>query len=134
MRLAILNYLKANKKALAPLVVSDNLPWADNKGPLYHHNRKHIYVDIDQISQSPAINDLKGGGAVDEIRIVRVYFVTDAKQTIANLEDVIDIIMDARLTTGITGVISRTCQVKQTYESDDLVTEFEFSFRKLITN
>ena len=134
MRTAILDYLRANASALAPLIVTDNLPWEDNKGPLYHHNRKHVYVDLDQVSQDAAFDTLGTQGGVDEITIVRVYFVTDAKLQIPNFESIQQTIKDARLTTDITGVIQRRCQVTNTYKDDDVLSTFEFSFRKLITN
>lgn len=134
MRTAILNYFKENKKALAPLIISDNLPWEDNGAPLYHHNKKHLYTDLDQVSQSASFDTLNYKGAVDEITTVRVYFVTDAKNPISNFENITQIIRDARLTSEITGVVQRTCQVSNSFNNDAVVTEFEFSFKKLITN
>lgn len=134
MRTAILDYLKANKRYLTPLTVSDNLPWEDNGARISHHNKKHLYVDLDQVQQSASFDTLNYKGGIDETTIVRVYFVTDAKQTISNFESIIQVIKDARLTADITGVIQRTCQVSNQFNGDVIETEFEFSFRKLITN
>jgi hypothetical protein len=134
MRTAILDYLKANKKYLTPLTISESLPWEDNGARISHHNKKIVYVDLDQIIQNPSFDTLNRSGGVDEITIVRVYFVTDAKKPIANLESIINAIKDARLTTDITGVIQRTCQVSNSFNNDAIETTFEFSFRKLITN
>jgi hypothetical protein len=134
MRTAILDYLKANKRLLTPLIITEHLPWVDNGAPISHHNKKHVYVGLDQVSQDAAFDTLNYKGGIDEITIVRVYFVTDAKQIIPNFETIINIIKDARLTTGITGVIQRTCQVTNAFNGDVIETEFEFSFRKLITN
>jgi hypothetical protein len=134
MRTAIIDYLKANRGAISPLIVADHLPWEDNNGSLYHHNRKHVYVGLDQVAQQASVNALNGSGAVDEETVISVYFVIDAKQLLTNYETIVQTIKDARLTADITGVISRTCQVKTEFVSDDLLTSFEFSFRKLITN
>jgi hypothetical protein len=134
MRTAILDYLKANRRALSPLVVSDNLPWDDNGAPLYHHNKKHVYIDLDQVTQSPVFDTLNSSGSVDETTIIRVYFVTDAKNPITNFETVLSTISNGRLTPDIIGVIQRTCQVSNSYINDAVLTEFEFSFKKLITN
>ena len=134
MRTAILDYLKANRRSLSPLVVSDNLPWDDNGAPLYHHNKKHVYVDLDQVTQNAVFDTLNSTGTVDETTIIRVYFVTDAKNPITNFETILTIVKNARLTTDITGVIQRTCQVNNSYINDAILTEFEFSFKKLITN
>lgn len=133
MRTAILNYLKSKKRELSPLTITDHLPWEDNNGALYHHNRKHLYVGLDEISQATAINVLDFGGCTDESTIVRAYFVSDAKNPLPNLDSLIQVIKEARLTPEIEGVIQRTCQVRHSYNSDDIVVEFEFSFTKLLT-
>jgi len=134
MRTAILDYLKANKRYLTPLIVSDHLPWEDNGARISHHNKKHLYVDLDQVQQAAAFDTLNFKGGIDETTVVRAYFVTDAKQTIPNFETILQVIKDARLTADITGVIQRTCQVTNTFVGDVVETEFEFSFRKLINN
>ena len=136
MRTAILDYLLANKTDLKPLTVSENLPWLQDGIALPEINKKHLYVGLDQIAQNPAFETLNTqlGGGVDEITTVSAYFVIDAKQPLSNLEDILDVVKNARLTTDISGVISRTCQVSQTFKTDLVITEFEFSFRKLITN
>jgi hypothetical protein len=134
MRTAILDYLKANKRYLTPLIISDNLPWEDNGARISHHNKRHLYVDLDQVQQAASLDTLNSSGVIDEVTIVRVYFVTDAKQPIPNFETIIQVIKDARLITAITGVIQRTCQVTNVFNGDVIETEFEFSFRKLITN
>jgi hypothetical protein len=126
----------ANKTDLKPLTVSENLPWLQDGVPLPEVNKKHLYVGLDQIAQNPAFETLNTtlGGGIDEITTVSAYFVIDAKQPLPNLELIIDVVKNARLTTDISGVISRTCQVSQTFKADVVITEFEFSFRKLITN
>ena len=136
MRTSILDYLLANKTDLKPLTVSENLPWLQDGVPLPEVNKKHLYVGLDQIAQNPAFETLNTtlGGGIDEITTVSAYFVIDAKQPLPNLELIIDVVKNARLTTDISGVISRTCQVSQTFKADVVITEFEFSFRKLITN
>jgi hypothetical protein len=134
MRTAILDYLKANKRYLTPLIISESAPWEDNGVRISHHNKKHLYVDLDQVQQAASFDTLNYKGGIDETTIVRVYFVTDAKQIIPNFETIIQVIKDARLTTDITGVIQRTCQVTNAFVGDVIETEFEFSFRKLITN
>jgi archaellum biogenesis ATPase FlaH len=89
---------------------------------------------MDQVSQEAVFDAMNAAGAVDEITLVRAYFVTDAKQLSSNYEALVKAIQDARLTTDIEGVIRRLCQVSTKFQDDSLVTEFEFSFRKLLTN
>ena len=134
MRTAIYDYLYANRASLKGLNLSDKLPWTDGPTPLYMANMKSIYVDVDQIQQQKLFDTINGNGAVDEITTVNVYFVIDAKALLTNYEDLVSVIKAARLSQDIIGVIERTCQVKAEYNADNLVTTFEFSFRKMLTN
>jgi hypothetical protein len=134
MRQAIYDYLFANKASLKGLTLSDNLPWVDNTAPLYLQNKKYIYVDVDQVQQETLIDTLKSSGFVDEITTVTVYFAIDAKLLLPNYEDLVSVIKTARLTQDIDGVIHRLCQVTAEYSGDNLVTKFDFSFRKMLTN
>lgn len=133
MRQAILDYLKLNKRLLTPLVVSEQLPYSpDDNVSLYMKNKKHIYVDLDQVNQITALNALDGSGATNEHTNIRAFFVTDAKQPIPNYESVVQIIKDARLTDELVGVTQRLCTVTTRYFGDAVVTEFEFHIVKLI--
>ena len=133
MRQAILDYLKLNKRLLTPLVVSEQLPYSpDDNVSLYMKNKKHIYVDLDQVNQITALNALEGSGATNEHTNIRAFFVTDAKQPIPNYESVVQIIKDARLTDELVGVTQRLCTVTTRYDVDAVVTEFEFHIVKLI--
>ena len=133
MRTEILTYITA--QTLTGFRVSDELPWDNNGTPLYMSNMKTVYVDLDQIEQNSVIDTLNGpSGAVDEIATISVYFVTDAKKLPTNYDTVVSAIKGARLATTITGVIERLCQVSTQFESDRVVTRFDFSFRKLIPN
>jgi hypothetical protein len=69
-----------------------------------------------------------------EVITVRAYVVNDSKQLPPNYEAMVAAVKTAGYTPDITGVIDRFCQVKTTYHEDDLLTEFDFSFRRLITN
>ena len=133
MRTEILTYITA--QTLTGFRVSDEVPWDNNGTPLYMSNMKTVYVDLDQIEQNSVIDTLNGpSGAVDEITTISVYFVTDAKKLPTNYDTVVTAIRGARLATTITGVIERLCQVSTQFESDRVITRFDFSFRKLIPN
>ena len=134
MRDNILSYLTANRNDLKPLIISDNLPWIDNNGPLYHHNKKHIYVDTPQTTQNDLVDAFNQAGYVDEVTTVSVYFVIDAKQPLTNYDSIVDVIKGARLNSGTQGYVQRLVQVSSDYNADALTTTLEFSFRRLITN
>lgn len=135
MRQAIIDYLKEHKRDLTPLIVSEQLPYSpDDSQPLYMKNKKHIYVDLDQVNQVTALNALDGSGATNEHTNVRAFFVTDAKQPIPNYETVVQVIKDARLTAGLSylGVTQRLVTVTTRYDVDAVITEFEYHFVRLI--
>jgi hypothetical protein len=119
---------------LGTFAVSDELPWDNNGTPLYMSNLKRIYVDAAQSSQDAGFDVFNGGGSVDEITTVRVVFVTDAKQLPSNYESLVDLIKLARLESSTAGYIQRLCQVSTEFTGDKMTTEFEFSFRKTLTN
>ena len=123
MRTAILDYLQGLGSAtLGTFSVTTELPWDQNGNALYLSNLKRIYVDVDQITQDPNQNSLSLAGVID------------AKQLPSNYESLVDTIIQARLTADITGVIERLCQVTTDFDADKLITTFEFSFKKTITN
>ena len=132
MRTAILKYI--TNLNLKPFVVAQGLPFQENGQPLHFKNRKHIYVDVDQTQQTNSFNTLQGGSGIQEVITVRAYVVNDSKQLPPNYETVVNLVKTAGYTPDITGVIDRFCQVKTSYHEDDLLTEFDFSFRRLITN
>lgn len=135
MRTEILTYLQEIKFAtLGTFKVATSLPWSDNNAPIYHHNKKNIYVDTPNTAQSPVFDALNGAGVVDEITTVKVYFVCDAKILPSNYDALVDAIKGVRLLFSDAGYIQRLCQVSNDYNSDAVQTTFEFSFRKLITN
>lgn len=135
MRQAIYDYIRALPAAtLGTYSLSSELPYSASGTPLYLKNFKKIYVGVDQINQDSQIDTLDGSGAVDEITTVRVYFVTDAKLLPSNYDQLVQAIKEARTTAAISGVRQRLCQVSADFQDDALITEFEFSFRTLITN
>ena len=132
MRDIVYNYIQDAK--VKGFILSSNLPWEDNGAPIYHHNKKYIYVAPAQTQQSPMMDALDQRGTVDEITTVSVYFVNDAKKLPPEYDNAVEIIKGARLAPGTEGYIQRTCQVTTSFIADALITHFEFSFRKLITN
>jgi|LauGreDrversion4_2_1035121.scaffolds.fasta_scaffold724946_2 hypothetical protein len=131
MRTAIYDAIKAlGSTTLGTFSVSSELPYDASGTPLYLKNFKKIYVDVDQVGQEATVATLDGSSWVDETTTVRAYFVTDAKLLPSNYETLVDAVKETRLTTDITAVTKRRCQVSTRFEADALVTEFEFSFTK----
>jgi len=131
-RAAIVNYIGTLN--LGTYKLSTQLPWTDNGRPLYWNNKKHIYVDTPNTAQQNLFNTTDANSAVAEIITVSVYFVTDAKQLPSNYDSGVEAIKGARTLSTITGVMSRMVNVSNTYGVDELLTKFDFSFRRVITN
>jgi len=132
MRTVIYNYIRA--LGLKSVLISNELPYQTNSTDLYLKNKKTIYVDAAQTSQTPAIDTLNGSGAVDETTTVSVYFVNDAKKVLTDYDQTVTQLKGARTTVGTETYSQKLCQVSVTYEEDAMVTQLEFSFRKFITN
>ena len=133
MRSVIYNYIDGLR--LRTSTLTENLPWEDNAAPLYHHNKKHIYVDAAQTVQTPVFDTLNNGvGTVDETTTVSVYFVNDAKKLPSDYDKTVELIKGARLASGTEGYTQKLCQVTTSFIEDAIITKLEFSFRKLITN
>lgn len=132
MRSVVYNYIRDLR--IKGFILTEHLPWEDNGAPLYHHNKKHIYVDTDQTQQTPLMDAFNGQGTVDEITTVSVYFVNDAKKLPSDYDDVVEQIKGARTAAGTEGFIQKLVQVSSYYIEDAIITKFEFSYRRLLTN
>jgi len=132
MRTNIFNYI--NNLNLGSFKLSSKLPWDDNGQGLYHHNKKHIYVDQDQTSQNSLINTFAGPTVVEEETLVTVYFVNDAKQIPTEYDSLVASIKQAVGVDATGPWISRSVNIDKTYEQDSVLTKLEFSFKKILTN
>ena len=81
MRTAIVDYLQANRVALTPAIIATTLPYVNDRDPIYIKNKKHIYVDVDQVNQITALNALDGSGATQEHTNIRAFLVTAVSYT-----------------------------------------------------
>ena len=132
MRQVIYNYIAGLD--LGSFKLATNLPFIKNGEHLQFSNKKHIYVDTDQQSQSPGIDTFGWTATVDEVTTVPVYLVCDAKQLPADYDAVVALVQGARLASGTETYIQRTVKTVSSYKEDDLVTTWEFSFKRIIPN
>lgn len=132
MRSVIYNHIKNLR--LKTYTLTEHLPWEDNGAPLYHHNKKHIYVDTSQSDQSPILDAFNGQGTVEEITTVSVYFVNDAKKLPPDYDATVELMKGARTAPGTEGFTQKLVSVSSSYIEDSIITTLEFSFRRLLTN
>ena len=129
MRAEILNYLQSQN--LGVFTTTTELPWSENGLALYLKNLKKVYVDQEVVETTPLIATFDALDISSEVTSVTVYLACDAKQTPANLDQVIEVIRDAR-SVSIDGVNRRTVEVNTDYENDLLVKQLTFRFTKII--
>ena len=132
MRTAIYNYISGLD--LGSFKLATHLPYVKNGTNLQFSNKKQIYVDTDQQYQSPAIDTFGTTATVDETTTVNCYMVCDAKQLPADYETIVERVRGARLATGTENYIQRTVKTVSTYKEDDMITTWEFSFKRIIPN
>lgn len=130
MRTEILNFLQSQN--LGVFTTTTELPWVENGVPLYIKNLKKVYVGQDQVNVEPLVTTLDSIIVSTEVTSVTVYLACDAKQTPANLDQVIGVVRQAKDITTIDGVNRRDCIVSTDYVNDVLVNELEFRFTKII--
>lgn len=124
-------YSFINDNLVTGFKLTDSLPWSKDGAPLYHKNKKTIYVDRPNTTQEPLFDTLDGMSAVEEITTVSVYVVTDAKTLPSNYEALVSAIQGGRVDATLTaGYTQRQTPVSTEYEDDTLVTQFDFTFSK----
>ena len=130
MRQAIYDHIDSISKGTFTL--TNELPWDSSGTPLYLKNIKRIYVNTDQVQEELLYATLNGVCINNEISTVSVYFACDAKQLPTNYETLVSSIRQAKNSADITGVSRRECNVSTSFQSDVLITEFEFRFINVI--
>jgi hypothetical protein len=130
MREEILNYIRSQN--LGVFTTTTELPWSENGLPLYIKNLKKVYVGQQQVELEPLVTTLNAINIHSEVSSVTVYLACDAKQTPPNLNDVVNVIRDAKNSVVIDGVRRRDCLISTEFEGDVLVTVLEFRFTKII--
>ena len=128
MRTELLNYLKDQK--FKNFNVSDELPFSSSATALYMKNPKRIYADLEQISSEPFIATF--GASVDaEVHSVRLYLTTDAKQLPSDYNSMVSAVRAGKNVTTDLPFFRREVTNSTSFDSDVMVTEFEFRFTKL---
>lgn len=130
MRAELYDYIDGLSKGTFSL--TNELPWSSSGQPLYMTNYKRIYIDRDQYTTEAVIAMMNGTTIDNEITTVRVYFTTDAKQLPSNYEALVALIRDGKDISSANDYFKRECDVSTTFETDSMVTEFEFRFTKII--
>ena len=129
MRSDILSYIKGLK--LKNFSTSDELPFSSGT-ELYLKNPKKIYVDVEQVEMTAFIPLLNSPDIDQEVRTIKVYFATDAKQLPADYSQVVSLIRLAKDSIAIPHGFRKDATSNSEYVNDLLLTTIEFTFTNLI--
>jgi hypothetical protein len=133
MRQAIIDGISA--LSLGTFSVSSDLPWDAAGTPLYQKNFKVFYVDEPDSEESTLINVLNSSGSLaTKTTTISVFVTVDAKQKPSNYDSLMNAVRDVKMTTEITAVRSRECDITRSFEADSLLTEFVFRFTEMKIN
>lgn len=111
--------------------VTKELPYDESGIAVYLKNPKTIYVDNMEVENDPFIQTLSGLNIVNEINIVRIYFTTDAKNQIANYDNLVSQLRALKSSIELPGATRREALVSIRYEGDLTVTELEYRLTRL---
>lgn len=113
------------------LRIARELPYEEGETGLFVKNPKTIYVDQNQVDLIPLFDTLDGASFNLEQNIVRIYFVTDAKQPMANYDQTLRDLRALKNSIEFPGATRRETTVSTSYEGDLLVTELEYRLTRL---
>jgi hypothetical protein len=120
------------KKNFNGFRVSRELPFEDADQPLFLRNTKTIYVDNPQTVEEPLFTTMDSKNVNTEVTSVTVYYSSDAKNQPANYYTVLSGIKSLRDQFASQGYFRREAAAQTSIQGDNVVTEIELQFTKLI--
>ena len=126
MRTQLLSAIATAISTLTQFAVSQELPWEQNGQPLYLKNKRKIYVDSDEITQSSLIPTLDHSNILQNDIVCRAFVAVDAKNTPTQTDQMITNVLACRDRTGIVNFISESDYTQE--RSEDVLT-YTFQFR-----
>ena len=131
MREAVLEYIRDVNTG--GFFVTEDLPWSESGTALYLKNLKRIYVDVEQTETEDLLQALNGFALQTEIKVIRVFFATDAKTLPPTYDELVTALRRVNDIAADPGIGRRQVNIDTAMEADVLVTELEYRFYKLLT-
>lgn len=120
MRAEVLDWIR--KSGIKTFGLSTELPYDENRTPLYIKNPRKIYVSDPRVSREPFINVLGNRGIYSEITEIDIRFAADAKTPPALVQDTAARLETVRDIDTVGWFQSRESDVETVYENDLAVT------------
>lgn len=122
---------KIKDLAISGVGITSELPYDDSGVPLYLKNPKKLYVDRTQFTSTPILQTLNGVNINNTTTSVTVYLSVDAKNSIVQLDNIIDSLRGLEDTIVLEGTHTRECIVSTEYEGDMLVVTVEYRLTRI---
>lgn len=129
MREAVIDKIKG--LALSGVGITTELPYDESGVPLYIKNPKKLYVDRTQYESTPIVQTLGGVNINNTTTSVTVYLSVDAKNSIAQLDNIITSLRGLEDTIVLDGTHTRESIVSTEYVNDILVVTVEYRLTRI---
>tara|TARA_B110000285_G_C14948442_1_gene525508 strand:- start:153 stop:545 length:393 start_codon:yes stop_codon:yes gene_type:complete len=129
MRTQVIDKIKA--LALNGIKLSNELPFEESGVAQHIKNPKTIYVDSTQFDTVPVIQTLSGLNITNTTTSVSVYLAVDAKQPLAQLDNIIQSLRGLKNTIVLDGTHTRESTVSQNYDNDLLIVNVEYNLTRI---
>jgi len=126
MRTELLSAITTAISTLTQFAVSQELPWEQNRLPLFRKNMKKIYVDRTQQEETTLIPVLDGNDVFQDDLITQVFVAVDAKNTPTQLDALISKILATKSTIS---VVNFGLESDYTVDKQEDVLIYTFEFR-----
>lgn len=110
---------------------TNELPYDESGVPLYLKNPKKLYVDRTQYESTPVIQTLNGLNISNTTTSVSVYLSVDAKNSMLQLDDIINNLRGLEDTIVLDGTHTRESVVSTEYVEDNLVVTIEYRLTRI---
>lgn len=129
MRTQVIDSIK--NLALNGVKLSTELPYDESGVAQYIKNPKTLYVDRTQFESVPIVQALNGLNINNTTSSVSVYLAVDAKNTLQQLDNIIESLRGIEDTLGVDGTHTRSSTVSSVYENDLLIVTVEYNLTRI---
>jgi hypothetical protein len=129
MRTQVIDSIK--NLALNGVKLSTELPYDESGVAQYIKNPKTLYVDRTQFESVPIVQALNGLNISNTTSSVSVYLAVDAKNTLQQLDNIIESLRGIEDTLSVDGTHTRSSTVSSVYENDLLIVTVEYNLTRI---
>ncbi len=122
----LITQITTNLSGHSDISISQELPFDSGGNPLYEKNPNVIYVDEQQLAVEQLYRTLDQGDVNQTTTTIAVYFTTDAKNQLSDINTVVSNLLIAR--NAITSVTDSNSDYETEITDDKITYTFEYNF------